>query len=86
MVPANDTEEWALFTKRTDDPKLRWLELKLREAGVPSRRSGRSWHAPILEVPASRLGAAWGILTPVDEVPDDDSMFQEEEEEEEEAT
>ena len=65
------------FTKRTNDPKLAWLENRLREAGIPSRRSGCSWHAPILEVPESKFAEAWGVITPVDDVPDDDPMFQE---------
>lgn len=67
---------WTQFTKRTDDPKLDWLEEQLDAAGIPSRRNGCSWHAPILEVPKEHLGAAWEILDPVDDIPDDDPMFQ----------
>lgn len=67
--------QWTVFTRRTDDPKLTWLELQLTEAGIPHRRNGESWHAPILEVPADQLDAAWAILDPVDDIPDDDPMF-----------
>jgi len=69
---------WVLFTKRTDDPKLAWLEARLREVGIPSRRNGHSWHAPVLEVPQDRLDQAWAVLAPVDGVDDDDPMFQQE--------
>lgn len=67
--------KWVRFTKRTDDPKLAWLERRLRAAGIPSRRNGYSFHAPILEVPKDKLDAAWEILRPVDDVDDDDPMF-----------
>ena len=67
--------KWEMFTKRTEDPKLAWLEAKLDEAGIANRRNGESWHAPILEVDASRIDDAWDILTPVDDIPDDDEMF-----------
>jgi hypothetical protein len=66
---------WTLFTKRTDDPKLMWLEARLTLAGIPHRREGRSFHAPILQVPRERLDDAWAILDPVDDVPDDDPRF-----------
>lgn len=67
---------WATFTRRTDDPKLAWLEERLAERGIPSRRRGRSFHAPVLEVPEEHLDAAWALLTPeVDELPDDDPAF-----------
>ncbi len=66
---------WALFTKRTDDPKLAWLERKLTEAGIKHRRNGSSFHAPILEVEESKLDDAWAILTPVDNIPDDDPRW-----------
>lgn len=67
--------EWVRFTKRTEDPKLACLERQLRHAGIPCRRNGASWHAPILEVPEERLEDAWKILRPVDEIDDDDEMF-----------
>lgn len=67
--------KWVRFTKRTDDPKLKWLETTLARAGIQSRRNGESWHAPILEVQEKDLDAAWKILTPIDDVPDDDPKF-----------
>lgn len=66
---------FATFTRRTEDPKLAWLERELARAGIASRRNGASAHAPILEVDASRLDDAWAILDPVDDVPDDDARF-----------
>lgn len=66
---------WELLCKRTEDPKLAWLENQLTNAGIDHRRNGDSFHAPILEVDAARIDDAWKILTPVDDVPDDDPMF-----------
>jgi hypothetical protein len=66
---------WEQFTKRTNEPKLSWLEGQLTAHGIPHRRNGESFHAPILEVPPDHLPAAWAILTPVDDVPDDDPRF-----------
>ena len=71
-VPSVD---WAMFTKRTDDPKLRWLEMQLAAAGIPRRRRGRSFHAPILEVREGGLRKANDILAPVDDIADDDARF-----------
>ena len=64
--------KFVMFTKRTEEPKLGWLEERLDEAGIPHRRNGSSFHAPILEVEEEHLSAAWEILTPVDDIPDDD--------------
>jgi hypothetical protein len=66
---------WELFTKRTNDPKLAWLENQLDLAEIPHRRNGESFHAPILEIPAECYEHAWAILTPVDEIPDNDPQF-----------
>lgn len=66
---------WNLFTKRTNDPKLAWLEAQLLAAGIKARRNGESWHAPILEVKERDMTRAWEILSPVDDIPDDDPMF-----------
>jgi len=66
---------WTTFTRRTDDPKLAWLEDQLTAAGILSRRYGRSFHAPILEVQKKDLDRAWDILLPVDDIPDDDPQF-----------
>ena len=70
-----EPEKWAQFTKRTNDPKLEWLETKMDEAGIRSRRNGESFHVPILEVDAARLDDEWAILEPVDDIEDDDPMF-----------
>jgi hypothetical protein len=66
---------WVTFTRRTNDPKLAWLQSKLKEAGINSRRHGTTFHAPRLEVSEFDLDAAWAILTPVDDIPDDDPQF-----------
>ncbi|MHB8387663.1 hypothetical protein [Metallibacterium sp.] len=67
--------EWKRLTKRTEDPKLAWLEAQLTAAGIEHRRNGESFHAPILEVSADRWDDAWSILDPVDDVPDDHPSF-----------
>jgi hypothetical protein len=81
-LSADDRKDWVQFTKRTENPKLRWIEGQLDLMGIPSRRHGRSFHAPILEVPRRLLDKAWSILERpnerygnVDEVPDDHRMF-----------
>ena len=66
---------WTQFTKRTNDPKLAALESMLDQAGIPHRRHGDSFHAPILQVPDERLDDAWKILDPIDDIPDDDPRF-----------
>lgn len=73
---------WVLFCKRTEDPKLAWLERALAARGIRSRRRGHSWHAPILEVPATQLDAADAFLAApfdgrpsLDDIPDDDPLF-----------
>lgn len=66
---------WVQFTKRTDDPKLTWLQLRLLEIGIESRRRGCSWHGPILEVRQRDLARAWEILTPIDNMRDDAPHF-----------
>jgi hypothetical protein len=83
----DENAEWVGFTRRTDDPKLAYLEQRLTEMGVPHRRNGMSWHAPIMEVPAGQLVAADAMLAeridigddgktvPLDDLPDDDALF-----------
>lgn len=76
---------WVLFTKRTDDPKLGWIERQLTLRGIPSHRAGESFHAPILEVPEAYSDAAWALLNErvpgrrkrVDDIADDDPLFEE---------
>lgn len=75
-MPMSSGGRWGLFTKRTEDPKLSWLEGKLSEAGISHRRAGESAHAPILEVAPEHLEAAWTILDPIDDIADDNEMFQ----------
>lgn len=69
------TQDWQQFTKRTNQPKLGWLRKQLNAAGIPNRIVGESFHAPILQVPADHLEAAWDILDPVDDIEDDDPQF-----------
>jgi hypothetical protein len=54
--------EWVLWCKRTNDPKLTWIERELDKLGIPHRRNGESFHAPILEVPKDRESEAEAIL------------------------
>jgi hypothetical protein len=63
------------FTKRTEDPKLAWLECQLALKGIPSRRAGFSYHAPILQVQHRHEEAADAILRRVDDMPDDHPRF-----------
>lgn len=82
-------KKWETFTRRTEDPKLKYLEFRLDKMGIPHRRNGASCHAPILEVPEDQLEAAWTLLseevdngdgtaTRLDDIEDDDPMFSEE--------
>lgn len=66
---------WVTFTRRTDEPKLTWLERQLDSAGIRNRRNGASAHAPILQVQEEDLVDAWAILSPVDDIADDDPQF-----------
>jgi len=68
--------EYVQFTKRTNDPKLKWLEGELDEAGIKHYRDGESFHAPIMMVEKDKEEEAWDILGPVDNVPDDDKRYQ----------
>jgi len=81
--------EFKKFTKRTNYPKLGYLQMLLHHAGIEYRINGESWHAPILEVDASKIDAAWEILSTsarkldlpckhgvrLDDVPDDHRSF-----------
>ena len=54
---------WEILCKRTEDPKLAWIERELDKLSIPHRRNGRSWHADhILEVPEVHSEAANAIL------------------------
>jgi len=63
------------FTRRTDYPKLNWLVGKLKDAGIRCFIVGETFHAPISWVHEDDLDAAWEILDPVDDLPDDHEMF-----------
>jgi hypothetical protein len=64
------------MTRRTNDPKLAWLEKQLTKAGIAHRRNGESSHAPILEVEEGKWSQAWDILTPeIDNIADDDPRW-----------
>lgn len=75
--------QWETFCKRTEDPKLEFIEKLLTERGIAHRRNGSSFHAPILEVPAYQLAKAWDMLGEdvfgdgqcLDDIPDDDPVF-----------
>jgi hypothetical protein len=78
-----DNANWVMLTKRTEDPKLTWLQRQLARLGIRSRRNGASFHAPILEVHKSDEERAWAFLgsqidqsgRTVDDIDDDDPMF-----------
>jgi hypothetical protein len=81
--PCTCNPRWVLFTKRTDDPKLAYLESRLDDLGIAHRRNGESWHAPILEVPEADHERADAILREkigrrrrtIDDMDDDDPVF-----------
>jgi len=83
MKPCTCDPRWVLLCKRTDDPKLGWIERELAVRGIPSRRNGASVHAPILEVHESDSAKAWSLLSEridrrrrtIDDMPDDDPIF-----------
>ena len=78
-------EAFEPFTRRTEDPKLAWLEHQLSETGIMHLRRGESFHAPIMLVEKARLAEAQAILdqvfihngipTRVEDLPDNDSIF-----------
>lgn len=76
------------FTRRTEDPKLAYLEDRLTKAGIPHVRHGDSFHAPLLWVQKEKINDARAILGEtvdrddqgrenimLDEVNDRDSRF-----------
>lgn len=71
------SENWTQLCKRTEDPKLAWLERQLTAAGLRHGRSKfPSFHAPRLLVHPEDEDKALEILLPVDDIPDDDPRFQ----------
>jgi len=80
--------KWVMVCKRTNDPKLAWIERRCKEMGIPTRRNGESFHAPILEVPEefeSQFddwlqspfdgGEKNGRTETIDDIEDDDPTF-----------
>lgn len=67
---------WIALTRRTNLPKLRWLIHAFKRAGIQFRINGQSFHAPILQVLEEDRERAWKILTPVDDLLDDDPIFE----------
>jgi len=67
--------KWETFARRTDGKKLGWLKRELNKRGVMWRQNGDSFHAPIIEVAKEHLPMAWAVLTPVDDIDDDDPRF-----------
>lgn len=54
---------WELLTKRTDDPKLRWIERQLDSLHLAHQRGRPSFHGPTLFVRRKDWGRADAILT-----------------------
>ena len=80
--------EWAMVCKRTDDPKLAWIENRLDALGIEHRRGIPSFHAnATLEVPAEQETAFWEFMMQpapskyrrwyktLDDMPDDHAIF-----------
>lgn len=78
QLPENSEAEWVLFTKRTNEPKLRWIFRQLYGRRIPYRHNGESAHAPIIEVLKQDLEKAWEFLDPVDNIDDDDPRWERE--------
>lgn len=68
-------KEWHLFTKRTDEPKLSWLLEQCHAKGLRVVQKGHSAHAPCTYVHRDDYDSAWDVLSPVDNIPDDDCQF-----------
>lgn len=78
QLPGNGKEKWVVFTRRTNEPKLRWIQRQLFGRGIVWRHNGDSAHAPIIEVLKSDLEKAWEFLDPVDNIADDDPRWEQE--------
>lgn len=71
------TINWKAITRRTDDPKLAWIERRLDEHNIPHMRSQvASWHAPILLVPEDRATQAGDLIWRIDHVDDQDPRWE----------
>ena len=67
--------DYIQLCKRTNDPKLQWLEDTFKSEGIRTKREGYSSHAPILLVHRDDEDSAWKILSPIDDIPDDDPQW-----------
>lgn len=67
--------EWLTFTKRTSNPKLGWVMDKCKSAGLRVFKEGKSFHGPTSYVHRDDYAAAWAILGPIDNIPDDAPQF-----------
>jgi len=74
-METDNAKRWVVLCKRTEDPKLGWLEKTLDGHGIPNRRNGFSFHGPVLEVREDFEGKAQRILALVDHMEDDDVIF-----------
>jgi hypothetical protein len=74
-MESDNAKKWVVLCKRTEDPKLGWLERTLDGHGIPNRRNGFSYHGPILEVREDFEGRAQRILSLVDHMDDDNAIF-----------
>jgi len=72
-----DRDWWRTITRRTTNPKLKWLQAQFDELGIRWRILGETWHAPHMQVQADRWDDAWDVLDPIDDIPDDDKQFSE---------
>lgn len=82
---------WVSLLRRTNEPKLSYMRHRLTQAGIPNVRRGKSWWAPIIQIPESYQSEAYSILderwsekrfgfdpkggTSLDDIPDDDPRF-----------
>jgi len=67
--------KYKLFTKWTEDPKLDWLIRKCKTKGLRVFVEGKSHRAPISWVHRDDHDAAWKILGPIDDIPDNAPRF-----------
>lgn len=70
-----DDAPWVVLTRRTGFPKLTWIVRSLNDLGIENRFNGKSFHAPILEVREDCRERADMILSPIDDLEDEDSAF-----------
>lgn len=74
-IGATIDQVFVKFTRRTNTPKLTWLINALEDNNIACYIDGESWHAPILWVDSDKIEIAFDILTPIDDIDDDDPRF-----------